>query len=110
MTISPNVVILTKEELKAKCDASFQKGVQRGKFEAGYGGVKSSREERAYFGTNPNDHSAVASTIYEYFYESVLSTKADLNPMHNQDDAGELCIGIAEHLKAVLGISLGYRG
>lgn len=32
--ISSNVVILTSEELRAKEDAAFQRGVQRGRFEA----------------------------------------------------------------------------
>ena len=32
--ISSNVVILTKEELKAIEDKAFQRGVERGKFEA----------------------------------------------------------------------------
>lgn len=33
MTISPNVVILTTDELRAKEHAAFQRGVQRGEFE-----------------------------------------------------------------------------
>lgn len=33
-TISPNVVILTRDELRAREDAAFQRGVERGKFEA----------------------------------------------------------------------------
>lgn len=32
--ISPNIVILTRDELRAKEDAAFQRGVQRGRFEA----------------------------------------------------------------------------
>lgn len=34
MNVSPNVVILTAAELKAREDAAFQRGVERGKFEA----------------------------------------------------------------------------
>lgn len=34
MNISPEVVILTRAELKAKEDAAFQRGVRRGRFEA----------------------------------------------------------------------------
>lgn len=32
--ISPNVVILTRAELRERLDAEFQRGVARGKFEA----------------------------------------------------------------------------
>jgi NTP pyrophosphatase (non-canonical NTP hydrolase) len=34
MTVSPNVVVMTAEEYHSACDAAFQRGVDRGKFEA----------------------------------------------------------------------------
>lgn len=34
--ISANVVILTRAQLRAREDAAFQRGVERGKFEARY--------------------------------------------------------------------------
>lgn len=34
MSVSSSVVIMTKDELRAKEDAAFQRGVARGKFEA----------------------------------------------------------------------------
>jgi hypothetical protein len=36
MNISPNVVILTTKELREREDRAFQRGVERGKFEAGH--------------------------------------------------------------------------
>lgn len=33
MSISPNVIIMTREEFRAELDASFHKGVRRGRFE-----------------------------------------------------------------------------
>lgn len=34
MSVSPNVVIMTLDELRSKEDAAFHRGVARGKFEA----------------------------------------------------------------------------
>ena len=41
--ISPNVVILTRNELRAREDAAYQRGVERGKFEATHVNTKVAR-------------------------------------------------------------------
>ena len=41
--VSPNVVIMTKDELRARENAAFQRGVARGKFEAATPSLRVSR-------------------------------------------------------------------
>lgn len=43
MSVSPNVVIMTFEELRQKEDAAFHRGVERGKFEAASAATENKR-------------------------------------------------------------------
>jgi len=61
--ISPNVVILTRSELQAREDAAFQRGVERGKFEAGHVSTKVARNCKYWF----NGRCEACGVQHQYF-------------------------------------------